>query len=127
LHVAAYYGHAPVIDFLLGLGADFNVMSIDGASPLNLAVHQNRTDCEVALRAAGKEVVSPQAGLVITNYRWPTLRVAGASTAPPDPASAASAADAAAFHAAKAAGETPISGPVKRALANKRAKAGEVD
>jgi hypothetical protein len=63
-----------VIEVLVAAGAEIESISKEGATPLGLAVHENRTDAEVVLRAAGSSKVSGEAP---TKHRVPKATADG--------------------------------------------------
>jgi len=56
---AAAEGHAPVVDMLIELGADFNARLASGMTPLLFAVREGRSDVVRVLLKAGVDVNAP--------------------------------------------------------------------
>jgi len=56
---AAAEGHAPVVDMLIELGADFNARLASGMTPLMFAVREGRSDVARVLLKAGVDVNAP--------------------------------------------------------------------
>jgi ankyrin repeat protein len=44
LHFAVFLGYIDVVKFLFPLGADPNTVSLDGWTPLQLAIHKNHIE-----------------------------------------------------------------------------------
>lgn len=44
LHFAVFLGYLDVVKFLIPLGADPNTVSMDGWTPLQLAIHKNHVE-----------------------------------------------------------------------------------
>jgi ankyrin repeat protein len=55
LHKAAFFGHAHVVEYLLGLGADPNARDADGDAPLHDAARLGHAAVVRALLAAGAD------------------------------------------------------------------------
>jgi ankyrin repeat protein len=64
LHLAAFFGHVPVLTLLLGRGANINAWSTNGVrnTPLHAAVAGGRVESALALIEAGAEVNAADGG-----------------------------------------------------------------
>lgn len=63
LHLAAGFGHRPLVDYLLARGADVNARAHYGDSPLDLAILGGHNDVAELLRAhGGREGVAGELG-----------------------------------------------------------------
>ena len=64
LHLAAFFGHVPVLTLLLGRGANINAWSANGVrnTPLHAAVAGGRVESALALIEAGAEVNAADGG-----------------------------------------------------------------
>jgi tetratricopeptide (TPR) repeat protein len=56
LHYAAFNGHAEIVDFLLGRGADVNALSTNGSTPLMMAAREGKEAIAKTLLASGARV-----------------------------------------------------------------------
>jgi ankyrin repeat domain-containing protein 17 len=53
VHIAAQYGHADVVDFLIAAGANVHAILTDGATALYFALRHGHAEVVQKLRAAG--------------------------------------------------------------------------